>query len=61
MSGTITVVRAVADYTAIADGSNKQEIFKSYDPFNDYITEINNTHLNNAKDLDLVMPMYNLI
>ena len=61
MSGTITVVRAVADYKSIADRSNKQEIFKSYAPFNDYITEINNTHLNNAKDLDLVMPMYNLI
>ena len=58
VSGNITVVRAVADDAAIVvDGNNKQAIFKNYAPFNDCITETNNTQLHNAKDLDVVMPM----
>ena len=30
-------------------------------PFSDCISEINNTQIDNAKDLDVVMPMHNLI
>ena len=30
-------------------------------PFTDCRSEINNTQIDNAKDLDVVMPMYNLI
>ena len=29
--------------------------------FNECISEINNTQADNAKDIDVVMPMYNLI
>ena len=29
--------------------------------FTDYIGEINNTQINNSKDIDIVIPMYNLI
>ena len=29
-------------------------------PFTNCISEINNTQINNAKDIDIVMPMYNL-
>ena len=29
--------------------------------FTDYISEINNTQVDNAKDLDVAMPLYNLI
>ena len=36
-------------------------IFKNCPPFINYIIEINNTQVDNAKDLDGVMPMYNLI
>ena len=36
-------------------------IFKNCALFTDYINEINNTHVDNAKDLDVVMPMYNLV
>ena len=62
VSETITVVGGGADYAAIAaDRNNKQAIFKSCAPFIDCITEINNTQVENTKDLDLVMPMYNLI
>ena len=36
-------------------------IFKNFAPFTDCISEINNTEVDNAKDIDVVMPMYNLI
>ena len=36
-------------------------IFKNCAPFTNCISEINNTQLDNAKDFDIIMPMYNLI
>ena len=47
--------------TAAADNTNKKVIFKNCAPFTDYISKINNTQVDNAKDIDIVMPMYNLI
>ena len=46
-----------------AGGRNKgiEVVFKNYAPFTDYISEINNTQIDNAKDIDVVIPMYNLI
>ena len=35
--------------------------FKNCAPFSDCISEINNTQIDYGKDLDVVMPMYNLI
>ena len=35
--------------------------FKNCAPFTNCISEINNTQIDNAKDIDIVMPMYNLI
>ena len=62
VSGTITVVGAGADPAAIgADKNNKKAIFKNFAPFTNCITEISNTQVDNTKDLDTVMPMYNLI
>ena len=50
VSGTITVVGALADDAArVADRSNKQAIFKNCAPFTDCITEINNTQVDNTK------------
>ena len=40
---------------------NKKMKFKTWVPFTDGINEIKNTHADNAKDLDVVIPMYNLI
>ena len=40
---------------------NKEVIFKNCAPFTNCISEINNTQIDNAKDIDIVMPMYNLI
>ena len=36
-------------------------IFKNCAPFTDCISEINNTQVDNAKYIDIVVPMYNLI
>ena len=36
-------------------------MFKNYSPFTDCISEINNTQIVNAKDIDVVMKMHNLI
>ena len=40
---------------------NKQVILKTRAPCTDCISEVNNTKLNNAKDLDVAMPTCNLI
>ena len=57
---TITVNNTAA---ADADPNNtsKKVIFKNYAPFTNCINEINNAQVDNAKDIDTVMPMYNLI
>ena len=58
--GTVTVNNtAAAD--AHANNANKKVIFKNCAPFTKYISEINNTNVDDAKDIDIVMPMYNLI
>ena len=36
-------------------------IFKNGAPFSECISTINNAQLDHAKDIDVVMPMYNLI
>ena len=40
--------------------TNKSLIFKNCAPFTDCISEINNTQVDNVKDIHVVMPMYNL-
>ena len=48
--------------TAIENNEgNKGLIFKSYAPFSDCISKSNNTKRDNAKDIDVVMSMCNLI
>ena len=39
----------------------KKVIFKNCALFTDSISKINNTQADNAKDIDIVMPMYNVI
>ena len=58
VSGTITITGEGADNTAKKlDERNKGFIFKNCTSFTDCINEINNTQIDNAKDLDVVMPM----
>ena len=40
---------------------NKKLAFKNNAPFISYISKVNNTFIDNAEDLDIVMPMYNLL
>ena len=46
---------------AAADNTNKKVIFKNCTPFTNCISKINNTEIDNAQYIDIVMPMYNLI
>ena len=56
VKGTITL-----DGAANANKRNKGTAFKNNAPFISCISKINNTLIDNAKDLDVVMPMYNLL
>ena len=60
VKGTITVNNTAAQGAA-ANNTNKKVIFKNCAPFTNCISEINNTQIDNVKDIDIVMPMYNLI
>ena len=60
VKGTISV-NNTAGAGSGANNINKQVIFKNCAPFPYCISEINNTQIDNAKDIDIVIPMYNLI
>ena len=47
--------------TADNDAYDKKLAFKNNAPFIEYVTKINNTLIDNAEDLDNVIPMYNLV
>ena len=54
-------VNNTADDGAAANNTGKKVVFKNCAPFTDCISKINNTQVDNAEDIDIVMPMYNLI
>ena len=60
VKGNISV-NNTAGANADANNTNKKVIFKYCAPFTDCISKINNTQVDNAKDIDTVMPMYDLI
>ena len=60
VKGNISVNNTAA-VGADANNTNQKVIFKNCAPFTDCISKINNTQVDNAKDIDIVMPMYNLI
>ena len=59
VKGNITVNNTAADGAA-ANNTNKKVIFKNCAPFTNCISKINNTEIDNAEYIDIVMPMYNL-
>ena len=62
VKGTITIAGAGADAAARQlDERNKGVIFKNCAPFTKCISRINNKDIDKAQDIDIVMPMYNLI
>ena len=42
------------------NNSNKKLVFKNCAPSTDCLSEINNRQIDNAKHIDLIMPMYTL-
>ena len=57
VKGNISVNNAAA----ATNNTNKKVIFKNCAPFTNCISKINNTQIDNAEYIDLVMPLYNLI
>ena len=41
--------------------TDKEVTFKNCAPFTKCISRINNTDIDNVQDIDIVMPMYNLL
>ena len=60
VKGTITVINTAAKGLD-PDNKSKKVIFKKCAPFTDCISEINIKEIDHAKDIDEVMPIYNLI
>ena len=62
VKGTIIITGARNNAVARqADERDKGVTFKNCAPFTKCISRINNTEIDNGKDIDIVMPMYNLI
>ena len=62
VKGKITITGAGDDAAARqADETDKGVAFKNFAPFTNCISEINNTQIDNCKDIDTVMPLYNLL
>ena len=62
VKGTITITGAGDDAAARrADERNKGVTFKNCAPFTKCISRINDTDIDTAQDIDVVMPMYNVI
>ena len=56
---TVTIANATDAYTA--NNVDKNVIFKNCAPFINCISRINNVQAHDAHDIDVVMPLYNLI
>ena len=62
-SDAYIVVKGITNVegTNIRDRKNRSLAFKNNAPFISCITNINNALIENAEDLGIVMPMYNMI
>ena len=58
VTGTITVAK---ETNAAPNNADKKVIFKNCVSFISCINKINNTQVDDAQYMDVVMPMYNLI
>ena len=62
VKGKITIIAAGDNEAARrADERNKGVVFKNCAPFTICISEINNTQIDNCNNIDIIIPMYNLI
>ena len=60
VKGNISVNNTAAKGAAGNNAANKV-IFKNWAPFTSCMSKINNTQTDNTENIDIVMPMYNLI
>ena len=58
VSGTTTVAPKIVNNP---NNDSKRVAFKNCVPFTDCISEMNNTQIDNTKDIDIVVPMHNSI
>ena len=58
VSGTTTVTPKAVNSP---NNDGKRVVFKNCAPFTDCIIEMNNTQIDNTKDIDMVVPMHNSI
>ena len=62
VKGTITITETGDDAaTGQADERDRGVTFKNYAPFTKCTSRINGTDIDNSRDIDIAMPMYNLI
>ena len=59
VKGTITLAKTIG--RGIIDRRNRLLSFKNNASFTNCLSKINNFVIDNAEDLDVVMPMYNLL
>ena len=59
VKGTVTLTKTYR--RRFIDIRNRFVAFKNNVPFTYWISKINNVLIDNAEDLDVVMPMYNLL
>ena len=60
VKGNVSVISTAAG-AAAANNTNKKVILTNCAPISNCISKINNTQIDNAECIDIVMPMYNLI
>ena len=60
VKGTITVANTAAQGQP-NNGANKKVIIKNCAPFTKCISRINKAQIDDAHDIDVIMPMYNII
>ena len=58
VKGTVAVLQEIAEAPYNA---NKKVISKNCAPFTNCISRMNNMHVDGAHDIDVLMPLYNLI
>ena len=56
-----TIVTNTGAIDTVANNASKKIVIKNCTPFTDYISGINNTQLDNAKDIVIIMSMFSLI
>ena len=59
VSATVTIPNTASQ--GAAANNRKNIIIRNCAPFTKCISQINNTQIDNAKDIDIVIPIYNLI